>query len=320
MNQTRVQEKKIRGELSRDMRHSLILSDFKKNKIVYLMAVPVLLYYIIFHYMPMYGAIIAFKEFNPVKGILHSPWVGFEYFVDFFTNHYFWRIFKNTVLISIYSIIWGFPAPIIFALLINEIANSKFKKIVQTVTYLPHFISLVVICGLIAKFTGTEGLINYIIGWFGGEPSNLLTRPEFFRTIYISSGIWQNVGWGTIIYLAAITNIDTYQYEAAIIDGASRWKQTLHVTLPGIAPTVVILFILRLGQLMSVGFEKIILLYNPLTYETADIISSYVYRKGLLEFNYSYASAVGLFNAVINFTLLVAANKMSKKLSETSLW
>ncbi|WP_129723443.1 ABC transporter permease [Xylanivirga thermophila] len=294
--------------------------DFKRNKYIYLILLPVIAFYIIFHYIPMYGAVIAFKDFKPGLGIIGSPWAGIKYFKEFLGSYYFWRLVKNTFAISFYNLIFGFPAPIIFALLINEIANSTFKKTVQTVTYLPHFISTVIICGLIIDFTGSDGIINDLIVSLGGERSNLLTRPELFRTIYISSEIWTNLGWGSIIYLAALTNIDPSLYEAAIIDGANRWKQTIHITIPGIAPTIMILLILQIGSMMSVGWEKIILLYNPLTYETADVISSFVYRRGLINFDYSYSAAVGLFNSIVNFVLLISANTISKKVNDMSLW
>lgn len=302
------------------MTRAQIKTDIIRNKYIYIMALPVVAYYIIFHYAPMYGAIIAFKEFNPALGIMGSPWVGFKHFKSFFEGVYFWRLVRNTLLISVYSLIWGFPAPIILALLLNEVKNKYFKRTVQTVSYLPHFISLVVVCGIIKDFTSTDGVINDIIEFLGGERTNFLMIPEWFRPIYVGSGIWQGVGWGSIIYLAAITNIDPQLYEAATIDGASRWKQTWHITLPGIVPTIVILLILRLGGLMSVGFEKIILLYNSATMETADVISSYVYRRGLLDFDYSFSAAVGLFNSVINLILITSANRLSRKVSETSLW
>ncbi|MFE5320634.1 ABC transporter permease [Paenibacillus sp. NPDC056579] len=297
-----------------------LLLDIRKNKLLYVMLLPVLLYYVVFHYAPMYGAMIAFKDFSPRLGIWGSDWVGFAHFKDFFTGPYFWRTIKNTVLISLYELIFGFPAPIILALLLNEIKNSIFKRTVQTVTYMPHFISLVVICGIVKDFTSSEGLINDVIAWFGGERSTFLLEPELFRSVYVSSGIWQHIGWGTIIYLAALTGIDPEQYEAARMDGAGRWKQMLHVTIPGIMPTIVILLILEMGRMMNVGFEKIILLYNPSTYETADVVSSYVYRVGLQDFNYSFSSAVGLFNSAVNFTLLVFSNWLSRRLNDTSLW
>lgn len=297
-----------------------VKKDLIRNKYIYLMAIPMLLYYLIFHYRPMYGAIIAFKDFNPMKGILGSPWVGFTHFISFFEGAYFGRVLRNTLLINIYGLLFGFPAPIILALCLNEIQNKIFKRTVQTISYLPHFVSLMVICGIIVNFTSRNGLINHIIAFFGGERVNLLSRPEYFRPIYIISDIWQSVGWGSIIYLAALSGIDVEQYEAARIDGASRWQKIWHISIPGIMPTIVILLILRMGNMMNVGFEKIILLYNPGTYETADVISSYVYRKGLMEFSFSFSSAVGLFNSVINFTLLLCANWISRRVNETSLW
>ena len=227
---------------------------------------------------------------------------------------------KNTLLLSVYDILFGFPAPIILALLLNEIHNKFFKNVTQTITYLPHFISMIVVCGMLTDFSLSTGLFNDIIEFFGGERHPLLQDPKLYRTIYIASGIWQQVGWGTIIYLSALAGVDSQLYEAAEIDGATKWKQTLHVTLPGIAPTIITMFILKIGKLMSMGYEKTILLYNPSTFETADIISSYVYRIGLLEQDWSYSTAIGLFNSVINFVLLILANKLSKKFSETSLW
>lgn len=294
--------------------------DLKVNKYLYLLILPVIAYYLIFCYAPMYGIIISFKDFSPMKGILGSQWVGFRYFQQFFTSIYAFRTIKNTLLLSLYSLLWGFPAPIILALLLNEVKNMVFKKTVQTITYLPHFISLIVVCGLIVDFTQQQGFINNIIAFFGGQRVSLMQQPEWFRTIYISTGIWQSVGWNSIIYLAALAGVDQQLYEAASIDGAGRWKQTLHITLPGIAPTIIILLIMDIGHLMSVGYEKVILLYNPLTYSTADIISSFVYRMGLQQFNYGYATAVGLFNSIVNLLLLVAANTISRKVSETSLW
>jgi putative aldouronate transport system permease protein len=299
---------------------SIIRKDFIKHKYVYLMAVPILAYYIIFCYIPMYGVSIAFQDFSVKLGYFKSPWVGFKYFKEFFNSYYFWRLLKNTLLLNIYDLICGFPAPIILALLLNEVKNKWFKSTVQTISYLPHFISMVVICGMILDFTATDGLINTILSYFGVTPSNLMVKPELFRTIYIGSGIWQGVGWGSIIYLAALAGIDPQLYEAATIDGAGRWRQLWSVTIPGIAPTIIILLILRLGSMMSVGFEKIILLYNPMTYETADVISTFVYRKGLIDSDYSYSTAVGLFNSAISFVLIILANKFSRKFSETSLW
>lgn len=301
-------------------KNNIILSDIKKNKYIYLMVLAVVVWYVIFCYLPMYGAVISFKNFAPGRGILKSPWVGFDNFKAFFNDTYFWRIIKNTFLINVYDIIWGFPAPIILALLLNEVRNKYFKQSIQTLTYLPYFVSMVVVCGIIVDFTSSNGLINELLSNFGLEKVNLLSKKELFRTIFISSGIWQGVGWGSIIYLAALTNISPELYEAAMIDGAGKWRQLFHITLPGIASTIIILLILRMGSIMSVGFEKIILLYNPLTYETADVIASYVYRRGLLNADYSYSTAIGLFNSILNFFFLVISNWLSRKYTESSLW
>lgn len=292
----------------------------RANKSLYLMILPVLLYYFLFCYKPMYGAVIAFKNFMPGRGIANSPWVGLQNFTDFFTSIYCFRVIKNTLVISLVSIIFGFPAPIILALLLNEIQNNAFKKTVQTITYMPHFISLVVVCGMILEFTSNTGFITYFLHYFGFPLTNMMNHANYFVPVYVISDIWQGIGWGSIIYLAALTGIDPSLYEAAEIDGAGRWKQLLHVTLPGIMSTVVIMLILRMGGIMSVGYEKIILLYNPATYSTADVISSFTYRKGLQDFDWSYSTAVGLFNSAINFVFLVLTNWMSKKFTDSSLW
>ena len=297
-----------------------VYKDFIMNRYVYLLALPVVAYYIIFHYAPMYGAIIAFKDFRPGAGIMGSPWVGLENFRNYFSSVYFWRLLRNTFLLSFYNLIFGFPVPILFALTLNELRNKRLKSVVQTITYLPHFISMVVICGMIVDFTNSDGIINTIIEFFGGERSTLLTRSELFRTIYAVSDIWVNMGWGSIVYLAALSNIDTTLYEASIIDGAGRLKQAIHITLPGIMPTVTIMLILAIGSLLSVGWEKVLLLYTPVIYETADVISTFVYRRGIEKADYSYSTAVGLFNSVINFVLIFLANTVSRKFSETSLW
>ncbi|RXZ80300.1 sugar ABC transporter permease [Paenibacillaceae bacterium] len=300
---------------------SHLAREFRVNKYLILMIVPVLLFYTLFHYFPMYGATIAFKNFQIAEGVWNSPWIGFKHFEDFFSSYYFWRLLKNTLLLNFYQLLFGFPAPIVFALLINEIAGRFFKRLVQTITYLPHFISLIVICGMITQFAARDGMIVDMLVWLGMERTALLGHPEFFRSIYITSDIWQHVGWGSIIYLAAITSINPEQYEASRIDGANRFKQMLHITLPGIMPIIIILFILKVGSMMDVGFEKIILLYNPNTYSTADVINTFVYRKGLgATFEFSYATAVGLFQSVFNFSLLLLANWFSRKVNETSLW
>ena len=297
-----------------------IVRDFVFNKYNYLLLAPALIYYILFHYVPMYGAQIAFRDYYVTKGILGSDWVGLKYFEQFFSSYYFGRLVTNTVLLSGLNILWGFPAPIILALLLNEVRNQVFKKTVQTITYLPHFISRVVACGIIIDFTKQNGLINDIIAFFGGERILFLQSPEWFRPVYIISGIWQEIGWGSIIYLSAIAGISQELYEAAKIDGANRWQETWHITLPGIMETIVILLILRVGKLMSLGYEKVLLLYNETTYLTADIISTYVYRRGIQNAEYSFASAVDLFNSVINMALLLIVNAISKRVQGSSLF
>lgn len=306
--------------INRQSFRSRFVRDFMMNKYLYIMMIPVIGYYLIFHYGPMYGAIIAFKDYSPMKGILGSDWVGLKHFDEFFNSYYFLRVLKNTLLISLYTLVFEFPAPIILALLINEVRKRTFKRVVQTITYMPYFISLVVICGIITDFTNADGLINRLIMMLGYDGQAMLQKPELFRPIYVLSEIWQRIGWESIIYIAALMSIDLEQYEAAKIDGASRLKQMFHITLPGLLPIITIMFILRMGNMLNVGFEKIILLYNPVTYETADVISSFVYRKGLLEFGWSYSSAVGLFNSVINLVLLISANYISRRVSQNSLW
>jgi putative aldouronate transport system permease protein len=255
-----------------------------------------------------------------MKGIMGSEWVGLANFKDFFSTYYFWRILKNTVILSALSLCFEFPAPIILALMINEVRHQIFKRVVQSITYMPYFISMVVICGMIKDFTNAGGVLNTLLTSIGYDGNAMLQKAELFRWIYIISEIWQKIGWESIIYIAALMAIDQEQYEAARMDGASRWKMIWYITLPGIMPTIAIMFILRMGNLMSVGWEKIILLYNPATYETADVISTFVYRKGLLEFGWSYSSAVGLFNSVINLALLITANYISRKVNDNSLW
>ena len=292
-----------------------------KNRYLYLMIAPVIIWYIIFCYAPMLGLVIAFKEYDVFDGIIASEWVGLEHFQRFFTSIYSVRLIRNTFLISFYGLVFGFPAPIILALLFNELKAGKFKKLTQTISYLPHFISTVIIVGMFTTFLQPEtGLINNIIARFGGERVYFLAEPRYFRSLYIIMDIWRSVGWGSIIYLAALSNVEMELYEACIIDGGGYWRQLWHITLPGIAPTVVIMLILRIGQLMTVGYESIILMYSPATYITGDVISTYVYRVGLQDANYSFSSAVGMFNSVISLILLVFANTVSKRFGETSLW
>ncbi|MDT8715665.1 sugar ABC transporter permease [Clostridium sp. 19966] len=297
-----------------------VKKDFKKNKELYLLVLPVVLFYLVFCYKPMYGVIIAFKDFNPSKGILGSNWIGFKYFTDFFSSYYFVRLMKNTLIISVTSLILGFPAPILLALLINELRVKWFSRIVQTITYIPHFVSLIVVCGMIVDFSQIGGVLSSIVEFFIGKQVNLLSVPSYFVPLYVSTNIWKEIGFSSIIYIAALMGIDQQLYEAAQIDGANKWKQLLHVTLPGIAPMIIIMFILAMGGLLNVGYEKIILLYNPMIYSTSDVISTFVYRRGLLENNFGYSTAVGLFNSIINFILIYATNKISRKVNDTSLW
>ncbi len=296
------------------------MREWKKNYYIYMILIPVVVYYVLFHYLPMYGVIIAWKRFTPLGGIWSSPWVGWTNFNNFFKSYYFFRLIKNTVLINVYDILFSFPAPIILALLLNEIKDGAFKRVSQTISYLPHFISTVIVCGMLVDFLASDGFISTVLSFVGVTPTSWLRVPGAFRTIFVGSGIWQHVGWGSIVYLAALTSVDPQLYDAAVIDGANRWQRLLNVTIPGIIPTIIIMFILRLGQMMSVGAEKVILLYNPTTYVTGDVISSFVYRRGLLENDYSFSTAVGLFNSVINFSFLLTANALSRKVSETSLW
>ncbi|NOU93027.1 ABC transporter permease subunit [Paenibacillus sp. LMG 31456] len=298
-----------------------LMDNIVKHPILYVMALPVLLYYAIFHYFPMYGVIIAFQDYVPGRGIAESDWVGLKHFKDFLSDVYFLRVLKNTIVINLYLLIFAFPFAIIFALLLNEIVGQKFRKLTQTVTYMPHFISVVVICGIMLDFTKSTGLITHMLHvLFGIDPVNLLSKVEMFKPLFVGMSIWQEFGWESIIYFAAIAGVNPSLYEAAMIDGASRFKRAIHITIPSIAPTIIILLILKIGNLLSLGWEKIILLYNPMIYESADVISTYVYRRGLIMFEYSFGSSVGLFNSIINFILLITANYLSRKLNETSLW
>ena len=302
---------------------TFFMKDFKRNYMLYLLVLPVIAYFIVFHYGPMGGIVIAFKNFKPTKGIFGSPWAndfGFQHFLSFFNSIYFSRTVTNTLAISFYSLLFGFPAPILLALMMNEVKNKIFKRSVQTLTYFPHFISTVVICGMVKQFCLTDGMFNQISAFFGADPVPFLQYPQYFRTIYTATGIWQGVGWDSIIYLAAITGVDMELHEAAALDGAGRFKRIWHITLPAIKPTIVILLIMRVGGMMSVGSEKILLLYNEAIYDTADVISTYTYRRGLLKGDYSFSTAVSLFNSLINFVLVCAANAVSNKVTETSLF
>ncbi|MBQ7901566.1 MAG: sugar ABC transporter permease [Clostridia bacterium] len=289
-------------------------------KHIYIILLPTLLYYLIFKYIPMFGNIIAFQKYSITKGIFESRFVGLDNFVEFLSNYKFWELLRNTLSINFYNLLFGFPAPILLALLLNEVRKLRFKKAVQTITYMPHFISTVVMASLILTFVSSDGMINAIRQLFGLEAIAFMTEPKYFYAIYVISGIWQGIGWNSIIYIANMSSIDMELYEAATIDGANRFQQARYITLPGISETIIILLIMQVGQMLSLGYEKIILLYNPAIYETADVISTYVYRRGLLEGDYSYSAAVGMFNSVINFILLMSANTVSKKLKGSGLW
>lgn len=292
-----------------------------KDRYLLLLFLPCLIYYILFKYVPMWGVLISFKDFKPFIGFWGSEWVGLKHYIDFFNNPDAWRIIRNTLLLGVYTLLWCFPLPIVFALALNELTRPKFKKFVQTVSYMPHFLSAVVVCGMLNSFLSpVRGIVNIIINMFGGETINFLSTASWFRPIYVASEVWQTLGWGAIVYLAAITNVDPQYYEAAKLDGASRLRQIWSITLPCIAPTVATMLILRIGSILEVGLEKVLLLYSPAIYETSDIIATYVYRQGLVSGNMSYATVIGLFSSVINLVLLVSANYFSKKFADTGLF
>jgi putative aldouronate transport system permease protein len=294
---------------------------FRDKYDLFLMLLLPAAYYIIFQYVPMYGLQIAFKDFNPVKGIMGSPWVGFDHFERFFESYYFGRLLWNTLSISLFSLLFAFPIPIMLALLIHELPGKKFKKLLQNVSYVPHFISLVVVVGMLQLMLKPEtGIVNVIIQAFGGHSIAFLEKSEWFKAIFISSGIWQNMGWQSIIYIAALAGIDPQQYEAAKIDGASRFKRLLHVSIPGIMPMILILLILDVGHFMNVGFEKILLMQNNLNMASSDVIATFIYRTGIQSGEYSFTTAIGLFNNMINLVLLLTINRYARKKAETSLW
>ncbi|WP_379315953.1 ABC transporter permease [Paenibacillus puldeungensis] len=292
-----------------------------RNWQLYIFILPAFLSIIIFSYIPMYGILIAFNNYVPTDGILGSHWVGFEHFTRFFNSYYFWDLLWNTLSISLYGLAIGFPLPIILALSFNEVKDGFFKRTVQTVTYAPHFISMVVMAGMIITFLSpSSGMIVHMIEAFGITPPNFLTDPRWFKTIYVLSDVWQSTGWGTIIYLAALTGVDPGLHEAAVLDGATRLQRIRHINIPTIIPTITILLILNMGSLLGVGFEKILLLQNPLNMESSDVISTFVYRSGLVNAQYSFSTAVGLFNSVVNAILLVLVNQIVRRTSENSLW
>ncbi|MEU8068940.1 MULTISPECIES: ABC transporter permease subunit [unclassified Micromonospora] len=287
---------------------------------LYSLAVLPLLFFLTFRYLPMLGNVIAFRRFQPGGSLFGEYWTGLRYFRLFFTDPTFWNVFTNTLVLGALTLVFCFPLPIVLALLLNEVRNRALKRFVQSVSYLPHFLSIVIVAAMVLQLLSVDGAVNQMLRAVGGEPVPFMQQAGWFRTIYVSSEVWQTVGWGTILYLAALTTVDGDLYEAARIDGANRWRQTWHVTLPGIRPTMVTLLILNIGTFMAVGFEKILLLYNPLTYPTADVISTYLYRVGIVSGNLSYAAAIGLFESVIGLTLVLSANAISRRTVGTSLW
>ena len=295
-------------------------TDLRRNRILLLMSLPGLALLILFRYVPMYGILIAFKKYQLFKGFFASPWCGFANFISFFNDPFFFRLVRNTFLLGLYGILWTFPAPIVLALVLNEVHNSALKRFTQTVSYIPYFVSTVIIVGLLKVFFSADGIVNSVVAVFGGKAIIFFNQPGWFRSLYIGSDIWQTIGYGSIIYLAAITGIDQEMYEAARIDGASRAQSIAHITIPCLIPTISILLIMRVGSILSVGFDKIYLMYSPATYETADVISTYVYRRGITQANYGFGTAVGLFNSVIGLIFVVGANYFSRAFLEESLW
>lgn len=299
----------------------LQLKKLKDGKFLLLLVLPAVVYYILFKYVPMWGILIAFKRYSPFKGFWGSNWVGLQHFKMFFSGPFWWRCVRNTLLLSLYSTLWSFPAPIIFALILNDVQNMKFKKLVQTVSYMPHFLSTVVIIGLLYMFLSPNtGPVQKIMVALGYQKMDIFAQAKYFRTLYIASGIWQSLGWSAIIYLAALTNIDPALYESATIDGANKFQQLIYITLPSIAPTIIIMLLLRLSHILGVGFEKAYLLQNDANHETSDVLETYVYRIGISGANYSYGTAVGLLTSVINLFFLFIFNGISRRVSETSLW
>lgn len=292
-----------------------------KNWELYLLILPPVVYFIVFHYIPMGGILIAFKDYSIRLGVIASPWAGFKYFEQFFSSPMFWPLIRNTLTLSVYSIVAGFPAPIILAIALNEVKNGFFRRLVQTVTYAPYFISMVVLVGIIMQVLAYRGgLINPVIVHFGGQPINFMGMPELFQSIYVFSGVWQTTGYSAIIYLAALSSIDPNLHEAAKIDGCTNFQKVRYIDLPGIKPTIVILLILTSAGILHVGFEKVFLMQNNLNLRVSEVIATYVYKVGIGNVQYSFATAVGVFNSFINFTLIMIVNAVAKKVGETSLW
>jgi putative aldouronate transport system permease protein len=304
-----------------DSKFTRTMDHFRREWQIYLMLLPTIIWFLVFLYKPMYGLQIAFKDYSIFRGVAGSPWVGFEHFQTLFSNDQFIRAVKNTITISFYNLLFGFPAPIILALMFNEVLNAKFKRTAQTIVYLPHFISSVIIAGIvITAFSPTAGIINTFISWLGLDPVYFLTQPQWFRPIFVGTGIWQEAGFGSIVFLAAIAGVNPSLYESAVVDGANRWQMMWRITIPSIMPTILIMLIIRIGNVMEVSFELVILLYQPSTYETADVVNTWVYRQGLQSGQYDLAAAAGLFNAFVAFVLVMTANTLSRRFSRTSLW
>ncbi|WP_240633246.1 ABC transporter permease [Paenibacillus montanisoli] len=295
---------------------------YKQYRALLIMMIPAMLYYLVFHYLPMYGVLLAFKDFKILQGVWNSPWVGLDIFEKIFHDEYFFTVLKNTMIISLYKLLFGFPVPIIFALLLSEVMNARYKKLVQTVTYLPHFISWVVLAGIFFTMFSLEGPVNTLIKLFGGDPVLFLADPRYFRSILVITSIFQGFGWGSIIYFAAISNIDPQLYEAAIIDGAGRFKRMFYISIPMLVPIIAIMLILSMSGILDAGFDQIFNMYNVQVYNVADIIDTYVYRKGIVEMNYSYATAVGLFKSVVALILIFAVNRLVKLIGgkDHALW
>lgn len=315
-------ENKLKSKSERSITvNTGLMRDVIRDKYLYLLLLPGLVYMIIFKYVPMYGLVIAFKDYNILAGVMDSPWVGFLQFERLFRGPDFTQIFQNTIIISTLKIIWGFPAPIILALLLNELKNIYFKRFTQTIIYLPHFISWVIFAGIITIFLNpVDGFVNYLTTAFGGKPIGFLTEPAYFRSILVVTDIYKEIGWGTIIYLAAMSGVDPSLYEASVMDGATKYRQMWHVTLPSIRPVIIILLILSLGNILEAGFMQIFLLYNPLVMSVGDVIDTYVYRRGIVDASYSLGAAAGLFKSIIALILIVAANRIVKWFGEDGLW
>ncbi|CAG7629910.1 putative multiple-sugar transport system permease YteP [Paenibacillus solanacearum] len=321
LEQASLQTTRPQAASSRKSGWHRLLKSIRKNWELYALFTPVLAYFIVFEYAPMYGVQIAFKDFIATKGIWGSPWVGLKHFQRFFDSFYFWRLIRNTLGIGLYQLVVGFPVPILLALMINEVRSSKFRRFIQTITYAPHFLSTVVVVGMIMMFLSPQGgMINLLIQAFGGQPISFMTEPGWFKSVFVLSGVWQQMGWSSIIYLAALAGVDPQLHEAARVDGAGRLKRIWHINLPHLMPTIVVLLILNVGSILGVGFEKVFLMQNNLNMEASDVISTNVYRSGILGAQYSFSAAVGLFNSVVNFIMLITVNRIARKLSETSLW